>query len=70
MSKFEEEGKLKTEGVLIGHHVETKTATRGVMEIKQERVRHVLKEMITATRWSRQTLMETTGLVESIKDDM
>ena len=40
MSKFEEEGKLKTEGVRIGHHIETTTATRGVMDIKQERVRY------------------------------
>jgi hypothetical protein len=71
MSKFEEEGTLNTEGVLIGHHIDTVTATRGVMSIKQERVRHVMERMLASKeRWSRQELMETTGLVESIKDDM
>jgi hypothetical protein len=70
LSKFEEEGQLKTEGILIGHHIETKDATRGVMTIKQERVRHALTKMIGATRWERQALMETTGLIESIREDM
>jgi hypothetical protein len=70
MSKFEEEGQPKTDGVLIGHHIETVSATRGVMEIKQERVKHVLGKMLGAKQWQRQELMEVTGLVESIKDDM
>ena len=70
MSKFEEEGQLKTDGVLIGHHVETTTATRGVMPIKQERVRHGFERMLRDEKWSRQALMEITGLVESIRDDM
>jgi hypothetical protein len=69
-SKFEEEGRLDTEGVLIGHHIDTVTATRGVMMIKQERVRHVLQRMMMESKWNRQELMEVTGLVESIKDDM
>jgi hypothetical protein len=70
LSKFEEEGQLKTEGVLIGHHIETKDATRGVMAIKQERVRHAVTKMLGADKWESQVLMETTGLVESIREDM
>ena len=70
MSKFEEEGRLNTEGILIGHHIDTISATRGVTQIKQERVQHAFKKMLSEKRWSRQSLMETTGLVESIKDDM
>ena len=70
MSKFEEEGRLATEGVLIGHHVETETATRGVMQIKQERVEHAFAKMLGEVKWDRTELMQTTGLVESIRDDM
>ena len=70
MSKYEEEGRLNTEGILIGHHIETVGATRGVMAIKQARVRHVVERMLVTDRWERQALMETTGLVESIRDDM
>jgi hypothetical protein len=70
MSKFAEEGTPKTDGVLIGHHIETKDATRGVMLIKQERIKHVLRKMLGEKRWNRQHLMEVTGLIESTRDDM
>ena len=69
-SKLKEEGTMKNEGVLIGHHVETQHATRGVMLIKQERVQHVLKKMLGCAYWDRRELTEVTGLIESTRDDM
>ena len=69
-SKFEEEGTLATDAVLIGHHVCTKTQTRGVMNIKQERLRHSIAPMLEATRWDRKELSQVLGLAESVRGDV
>ena len=70
MSKFEEEGTLATNAVLIGHHVCTATQTRGVMKIKQQRLQHSIKPMIQATRWDRKGLSQVLGLAESVRGDV
>jgi hypothetical protein len=70
MSKFKEEGSMKPEGVLIGHDIDLKTpATRGIMDIKQCRIRAAFEPMLSAATVSAQTLLETVGLCESVKGD-
>ena len=70
MSKFEEEGTLATNAVLIGHHICTKTATRGVMPIKQERLRTSITRMLKETRWNKKELSQVLGLAESVRGDV
>ena len=70
MSKFEEEGTLATDAVLIGHHVCTATQTRGVIKIKQQRLQHSIQPMIQATRWERKGLSQVLGLAESVRGDV
>ena len=70
MSKFKEEGSMKPEGVLIGHDIDLKSPpTRGVMDIKQCRIRTAFKPMLAAATVSKQTILETVGLCESVKGD-
>lgn len=74
MSKFEQEGKMKPEGVLIGHEIDCKWSpghppTRGIMEIKKQRLRHVFAPMVTAKTWTKQLCLETLGLAESVRGD-
>jgi len=70
MSKFEEEGTLATDAVLIGHHVCTATQTRGVMKIKQKRLRHSITPMLQSNRWNRKELSQILGLAESVRGDV
>jgi hypothetical protein len=70
MSKFDEEGSMNPVGVLIGHHVDCKMpATRGIMEIKQLRIRHSFEPMLGEEMVSKQEILETIGLCESVRGD-
>ena len=52
MSKFEMEGKLKCDGVILGHDVDAQTATRGVTEDKKTRVRQSAAILLQSVAWN------------------
>ena len=70
MSKFEQEGKRKPDGIILGHAIDLVSMTRAVTEDKKLRVRKVGWPMLDATTWSRIATQKLVGLLQSIKDDV
>ena len=70
MSKFESEGRRKTNGVILGHDIDLVTATRGITPDKKARVRQAAMPLLEIDKWSRKVLMKLLGLLQSVRDNV
>ena len=69
-SKFLEEGTPDTDGIILGHGIDTQDCVRYITTVKIDRIRRVGTELMQESLWDEKKLSSFIGLVQSVRGDV